>query len=60
MQLVSEAFTTVSNEDIMAMNDTEFINCLPDIGALSSWTGAQKTVLLNKTEEVCIDVCLFG
>lgn len=52
MRLVSEAFTTVSNDEINAMAKTEFIDCLADIGALKSWTASQKVVLLAKTESV--------
>lgn len=52
MQLVSEAFTTVSDAEIQAMNDTEFIDCLADIGSLSTWSAHQKSLLLSKTEEV--------
>lgn len=51
MQLVSEAFTTVTDAEIQAMNATEFVDCLADIGSLTSWSTHQKSLLLNKTEE---------
>ena len=54
MRLVSEAFTTVSDAEINYMNDTEFIDCLPDMGSLTSWSAAQKTLLLAKTESVSV------
>ena len=52
VRLVSEAFTTVEDADINNMNNTEFIDCLADIGSLTSWSAAQKTLLLSKTESV--------
>ena len=54
VRLVSEAFTTVEDADINNMNNTEFIDCLADIGSLTSWSAAQKTLLLAKTESVSI------
>ena len=54
VRLVSEAFTTVEDADINNMNNTEFIDCLADIGSLTSWSATQKTLLLAKTESVSI------
>lgn len=55
-----ELFLTATTEEIAAMNNTEFLDCRVDIGALTALTTEQRTALLAKAKQALnkTDLCL--